>query len=112
MTKDILSIGIPSKGRLRKDILKIFKKNKLDLISERGERDLLGSIQQLKSIKVLYLQGVLKQTQKALRQSDDNILGIGPDSPDGSFENKESKCSTDSNSRLPIVFWGVPPIAI
>ena len=44
MTKDIISIGIPSKGRLRKDILKIFKKNKLDLISERGERDLLGSI--------------------------------------------------------------------
>ena len=55
MTKDIISIGIPSKGRLRKDILKIFKKNKLDLISERGERDLLGSIKQLKNIKVLYL---------------------------------------------------------
>ena len=49
----IINIGIPSKGRLRKDILKIFKKNKLNLVSERGERDLLGSIKQLKNVKVL-----------------------------------------------------------
>ena len=51
----MINIGIPSKGRLRKDILKIFKKNKLNLISERGERDLLGSIKELKNIKILYL---------------------------------------------------------
>ena len=53
MTKNILNIGIPSKGRLRKDVLNIFKKNKLTLISERGERDLLGSIKQFKNIKIL-----------------------------------------------------------
>ena len=53
MSKSIINIGIPSKGRLRKDILKIFKKNKLNLVSERGERDLIGSIKQLKNIKVL-----------------------------------------------------------
>ena len=39
MTKDIINIGIPSKGRLRKYILKIFKKNKFNRVSERGERD-------------------------------------------------------------------------
>jgi len=55
MTKNIINIGIPSKGRLRKDILKIFKKNKLNLFSERGERDLLGSIKHLKNFKVFYL---------------------------------------------------------
>ena len=38
MSKNIINIGIPSKGRLRKDILKIFKKNKLNLVSERGEK--------------------------------------------------------------------------
>ena len=47
----IINIGIPSKGRLRKDILMIFKKNKLNLVSERGERDLLGSINSLKTLK-------------------------------------------------------------
>ena len=52
MSKNIINIGIPSKGRLRKDILKIFKKNKLNLVYERGERDLLGSIKQLKNVKV------------------------------------------------------------
>ena len=45
---DIINIGIPSKGRLRKDVLKIFKKKKLTLISERGERDLIGSIKNKK----------------------------------------------------------------
>ncbi len=48
MSKNIINVGIPSKGRLRKDILKIFKKNKFNLVSERGERDLLGSIKQYK----------------------------------------------------------------
>ena len=32
MIKNIINIGIPSKGRLRKNILKIFKKNKLNLV--------------------------------------------------------------------------------
>ena len=36
--QNIINIGIPSKGRLRKDVLKIFNKKKLRLISERGEK--------------------------------------------------------------------------
>ena len=44
MINDIINVGIPSKGRLRKDVLNIFKKRKLRLFSERGERDLLASI--------------------------------------------------------------------
>ena len=42
---NIINIGIPSKGRLKKEFLKIFKSKKLKLTSERGERDLIGSIQ-------------------------------------------------------------------
>ena len=42
--KNLINIGIPSKGRLRRDVLKIFNKKKLKLFSERGERDLIGSI--------------------------------------------------------------------
>ena len=55
MIKNIINIGIPSKGRLRKDILRIFKKNKLNLVSERGKRDLLGSIKKFSNVKILYL---------------------------------------------------------
>ena len=53
--KNLINIGIPSKGRLRKDVLKIFTKKKLKLISERGERDLIGSIKDKLNIKILYL---------------------------------------------------------
>ena len=49
--KDLIKIGIPSKGRLRKDVLNIFKKNKLKLISKRGDRDLFGSIKGKKNIQ-------------------------------------------------------------
>ena len=55
MINNILNIGIPSKGRLRKDVLNIFKKRKLKLTSERGERDLLASIKGKKDIKIIYL---------------------------------------------------------
>ena len=72
MKKDIINIGIPSKGRLRKDILRIFKKNKLNLVSERGERDLLGSIKQLKNVKVLYLHA-----REIVERLGDGSLDLG-----------------------------------
>jgi len=53
--KDLIKIGIPSKGRLRKDVLNIFQKNKLKLISKRGDRDLFGSVKGKKNIQIIYL---------------------------------------------------------
>ena len=72
MTKNILNIGVPSKGRLRKDVLNIFRKNKLTLISERGERDLLGSIKQHKNIKILYLHA-----REIIERLGDGSLDLG-----------------------------------
>ena len=68
----ILNIGIPSKGRLRKDVLNIFRKNKLTLVSERGERDLIGSIKQLKNIKILYLHA-----REIVERLGDGSLDLG-----------------------------------
>ena len=72
MIKNIINIGIPSKGRLKKDILKIFKKNKLNLVSERGERDLLGSIKNLNNMKVLYLHA-----REIVERLGDGSLNLG-----------------------------------
>ena len=72
MKKNIINIGIPSKGRLRKDILEIFKKNKLNLTSERGERDLLGSIKEIKNIKILYLHA-----REIVERLGDGSLDLG-----------------------------------
>ena len=55
MTKNIINIGLPSKGRLKHDTINIFKKNKLNLFSERGERDLFGYIKKLPNVKIIYL---------------------------------------------------------
>ena len=55
MTKNIINIGIPSKGRLKHDTINIFKKNKLNIYSERGERDLFGYIKKISNIKIIYL---------------------------------------------------------
>ena len=70
--ENIINIGIPSKGRLRKDVLKIFKKKKLNLISERGERDLIGSIKSKTNIKILYLHA-----REIIERLGDNSLDIG-----------------------------------
>jgi len=70
--KSLIKIGIPSKGRLRKDVLNIFKKNKLKLISERGERDLFGSIKGKKNIQIIYLHA-----QEIIERLADKSLDIG-----------------------------------
>ena len=70
--KNIINIGIPSKGRLKKDVLKIFIKKKLKLISERGERDLIGSVENKSNIKILYLHA-----REIIERLGDNSLDIG-----------------------------------
>ena len=55
MTKNIINIGLPSKGRLKHDTINIFKKKKLNIYSERGERDLFGHIKKLTNVKIIYL---------------------------------------------------------
>ena len=70
--KNIINIGIPSKDRLRKDILNIFKNKRLNLISERGKRDLIGSIKNIKNVKILYLHA-----REIVERLGDGSLDIG-----------------------------------
>ena len=69
---NLINIGIPSKGRLRVDVLKIFKKKKLKIISERGERDLIGSIKNKPYVKILYLHA-----REIIERLGDSSLDIG-----------------------------------
>ena len=55
MTKNIINIGLPSKGRLKHDTINIFKNKKLNIHSERGERDLFGYIKKIPNVKIIYL---------------------------------------------------------
>ena len=67
-----IKIGVPSKGRLRKDVLKLFKKNKYILISERGERDYFAKIKNKKNIEIIYLHA-----REIIERLSDNTLDIG-----------------------------------
>ena len=67
-----INIGIPSKGRLRKDVLTIFKKNKLKLISKRGDRDLFGSVKGKKNIQIIYLHA-----REIIERLADKSLNMG-----------------------------------
>jgi len=67
-----IKIGVPSKGRLRKDILKVFKKNKYDLISERGERDYFAKIKNKTNLEIVYLHA-----REIIERLGDNSLDIG-----------------------------------
>ena len=68
----IIKIGVPSKGRLKKNILEVFKKNKYKLISERGERDYFAKIKNKKNIKIIYLHA-----REIIERLSDNTLDVG-----------------------------------
>ena len=68
----MIKIGIPSKGRLRKDTLSIFKNKNLKIYSERGERDLFGYIKGNKKIKIVYLHA-----REIIERLGDGSLDIG-----------------------------------
>ena len=72
MSNNIIKIGIPSKGRLRSGVLKIFKKKKLKILSERGERDLFGFIKGKKNIVIYYLHA-----REIIERLADESLDIG-----------------------------------
>ena len=72
MSSNIIKIGIPSKGRLRSGVLNIFKKKKLKILSERGERDLFGFIKGKKNIVINYLHA-----REIIERLADGSLDIG-----------------------------------
>ncbi len=72
MSNSIIKIGIPSKGRLRSGVLNIFKKKKLKILSERGERDLFGFIKGKKNIVINYLHA-----REIIERLADGSLDIG-----------------------------------
>ena len=69
---NLIKIGIPSKGRLRNDVLNIFRKMKLKLSSEKGKRDLVGYISGKKNIKIIYLHA-----REIIESLGDGSLDIG-----------------------------------
>ena len=75
MNKNKINIGIVSKGRLKVFTENLFKKKKLKVFSERGERDLFGKIKDKSNIRVLFLHAREIIEQLSIGNLDIGISG-------------------------------------
>ena len=70
--KDVVTIGLPSKGRLKESALNLLKKNNLKLVSEGGDRGYFASFNNLPSAKVIYLHA-----REIIERLGDGTLDVG-----------------------------------
>ncbi len=76
MIKDLINVGIVSKGRLKDESEKLFKKNKFKIYSDRGERELLGKVKGRKNIRILFLHAREIIDQLSIGNLDIGISGF------------------------------------
>ena len=98
MTKEVINILTLSKGRMKAEAEKVFKKNKLKII-QKSERSLVGSIKGYPNVRVLYMNS--KEIIEALGK------GIGDIGISGKDLGKESDPSIQSKISIAKEYkWG------
>ncbi len=70
--KNIITIGLPSKGRLREGAIGFFEKNNFKLTSNGGERNYFAEVQNFPNIKIIYLHA-----KEIIQRLSDGTLDIG-----------------------------------
>ena len=70
--KNLITIGLPSKGRLKERSISFFEKNNLKLTSNGGERNYFARIENLPNIKIIYLHA-----KEIIQRLGDGTLDIG-----------------------------------
>ena len=70
--KDIVTIGLPSKGRLKESALNLLKENNLKVTSKGGDRDYFANFDNLPNVKVIFLHA-----REIIERLGDGTLDIG-----------------------------------
>ena len=70
--KNLITIGLPSKGRLKEGSLNFFEKNNLKLTSNGGERNYFAQIESLPNTKIIYLHA-----KEIIQRLGDDTIDIG-----------------------------------
>jgi len=70
--KNIITIGLPSKGRLREGAIQFFRKNNFKLNSNGGERNYFAEVENYPNIKIIYLHA-----KEIIQRLSDGTLDIG-----------------------------------
>ena len=70
--KNLITIGLPSKGRLREGAIQFFKKNNFKLTSNGGERNYFAEFKNYPNIKIIYLHA-----KEIIQRIGDGTLDVG-----------------------------------
>ena len=70
--KNLITIGLPSKGRLKESSISFLDKNNLKLTTNGGERNYLAEVKNFPNIKIIYLHA-----KEIIQRIGDGTLDIG-----------------------------------
>ena len=70
--KSLITIGLPSKGRLKESSISFLDKNNLKLTTNGGERNYFAEIENFPNIKIIYLHA-----KEIIQRIGDDTLDIG-----------------------------------
>jgi len=70
--KNLITIGLPSKGRLKEDSINFFEKNNFKPTSNGGERNYFAQIENLPNSKIIYLHA-----KEIIQRLGDGTIDIG-----------------------------------
>ena len=70
--KNLITVGLPSKGRLKEGSINFFEKNNLKLTSNGGERNYFAQIESLPNTKIIYLHA-----KEIIQRLGDGTIDIG-----------------------------------
>ena len=70
--KNLITIGLPSKGRLKESSISFLDKNNLKLTTNGGERNYFAEVKNFPNIKIIYLHA-----KEIIQRIGDDTLDIG-----------------------------------
>ena len=70
--KNLITIGLPSKGRLKESSINFFDKNNLKLTTNGGERNYFAEVENFPNIKIIYLHA-----KEIIQRIGDDTLDVG-----------------------------------
>ena len=70
--RNLITIGLPSKGRLKEGSINFLEQNNLKLTSNGGERNYFAQVQNFSNIKIIYLHA-----KEIIQRLGDGTLDIG-----------------------------------
>ena len=70
--KDLVTIGLPSKGRLKDKAVSFFDKNGLKILQSKKERNYFGAIENKSNIKIIFLHA-----KEIIQRLGDGTLDLG-----------------------------------